>query len=232
MTTADDPAAPPDRRRRHRLLAVLLVLATLAAAAAVAAWNARLGPETWRSLLPGSRPALLGFALDPPRPAPDLRMTAHTGRPFQLADLRGQAVLVFFGYTYCPDICPTTLAKVSAALRQLGDDADHVTMLFVTLDPDRDSLSGLARYLGNFHPRILGLRADKATIAAAAKAYGVSYGVDAPAGATPDPKNYTISHSGYVFLIDPAGQLRDAFVGDFLPEDMAHDTRVVLNEAR
>lgn len=236
MNVADDqaPERTRARTRRRYLIPALSLVATLAAAGA---FYAALSARSGSGFMPAFRQdsgatAFEGFAVSPPRPAPDIDMTAHTGQPFHLADVRGQAVLVFFGYTYCPDICPTTLARVSAALRELGDDAERVTMVFVTVDPKRDTLEGLARYLGNFSPRILGVRGDEATIASTARSYGVNYSVDAPEGATPDPKNYTISHSGYIFLIDPAGQLRAAFAGQVLPEEIAHDVRLVLDEAR
>jgi protein SCO1 len=228
------PAAGSPGRTPRRMRLIYPVLALLAAAAALAAfWVARGADSPLASLgLGGSggSTGLKGYAISPPRAAPDFTMTAHTGEPFRLSGLRGQAVLLFFGYTYCPDICPTTLVKVVAALNDLGGDAEHVTMVFVTVDPKRDTLASLARYLGNFHERILGVRGDEATIAATAKDYGVTYSVDAPPGATADPKGYTISHSGYVFVIDPAGDLRSAFIGDFLPSDMAHDLRLVLRE--
>jgi protein SCO1/2 len=215
---------------RRLLIPALSVVATLAAIGAF--WAAYSGrpdaPASISTLSDGGD--FRGITVDPPRDAPDFRMTAHTGEDFSMGSLRGQVALVFFGYTYCPDICPTTMARVGQGLHQLGDDAEGVTVVFVTVDPERDTLEGLARYLGNFHPSILGVRGDEDTISQAAKDYGVTYSVDAPPGATPDPKHYTVTHSGYVFLVDKNGRQRSAFLGDFTPDDVAHDVRMLLEE--
>jgi protein SCO1/2 len=125
----------------------------------------------------------------------------HGGRPVTEQTFRGQYTLVFFGFTYCPDVCPTTLADVATVLERLGPLAERVQPLFITVDPERDSPSVLASYVQTFHPRIVGLTGTPEQVHAAAKAYKVYYRkVDDGRG------GYLMEHTAVLFLADPEGR--------------------------
>ena len=119
--------------------------------------------------------ALVGFALDPPRAAPDFTLTGQTGAPLRLSDLRGRAVLLFFGFTSCPDVCPTTLLAMARALDAAGPAGARVTPLFVSIDPDRDTPAVLAAYTAGYDPRIVAATADIPTLEQVAADYGIQF---------------------------------------------------------
>ena len=130
----------------------------------------------------------------------DFHLTDHTGKPRSLADFRGKVVVLFFGYTHCPDICPATLADLAQAMRLLGKDAERVQVLFVTLDPERDTRELLAQYVPAFHPVFLGLYGDAQATREAARAFGMIYKKQ-------DGKNdYTLDHSTGTYLIGASGK--------------------------
>ena len=180
---------------------------------------------------------LLGFPVLPERPAPELRLDASGGGSWQLSDQRGRIVAIFFGYTHCPDVCPQTLNLARQALLQLdeGQRAD-VTVALVTVDPERDDAERLATYVAGFGPEFLGLRGEPEQVAAVAAAYGVRFEKELPegadAGADAPGQDYTVAHSGSVFIVDASGQLRSTFKGAFTPDEMAHDLRLLLEERR
>ena len=134
----------------------------------------------------------------------DFALTDHTGKKRALADFRGKVVVVFFGYTRCPDVCPTTLADLRLAREQLGEDGKRVQVLFITLDPERDTQQLLANYAPAFDPSFLGLYGDAAATAKVAKEFKVFY-QKAP-GKTPD--SYTVDHSTGSYVFDTQGRLR------------------------
>ncbi len=154
----------------------------------------------------------------------DFALTDHTGKPRTLADYRGKAVAVFFGFTQCPDACPTTLAALAEAMKKLGPDADRVQVLFVTVDPARDTPELLARYVPAFDPRFAGLYGDAAAIERVAKEFKVIY--QKQPGAT--PASYTVDHSTGTYLFDPQGRLRLYVSHGQGPEVFAHDLRQLL----
>ncbi len=156
----------------------------------------------------------------------DFHLTDHNGVPRQLADFNGQVVMLFFGYVHCPDMCPTTLADMAAVVRRLGNDGDRVQGLFITVDPKRDTPEVLAQFVPAFHPRFLGLYADETTTEALAKDFKIFFRAQKA-----DAKgNYTVDHSGGLFIFDPKGHLR-LFVGG--PRDVAAiaaDVKTLLKE--
>ncbi len=167
----------------------------------------------------------------------DFNLTDHTGRPVTLKDFRGEFLLVFFGYTFCPDVCPTELQRMSEVLRKLGAAADRVRPLFITIDPARDTVKVLAEYVGNFHPRLVGLTGTEAQIKAAAKGYGVYFGKTwatetgkPPPGMDPAraQKEYFMSHTALVYLLGTEGELRDIFRSDVKDENMMRRILAVL----
>ena len=155
--------------------------------------------------------------------------TITLGGPFALIDqngtlrtekdYRGKYMLVFFGYTYCPDVCPTTLAVMSAALDKMGSRADRIVPLFVTVDPKRDTSQKLKSYLASFGPRFVGLTGQAKDIAAAAKEYRVYY-KERPAENGGD---YTVDHSGVVYLMGPNGAFIANYSLDTSSDAMAQD---------
>jgi len=134
----------------------------------------------------------------------DFILRDHTGKTRTLADFRGKAVVMFFGYTRCPDVCPTTLAELKVAKEQLGEDGKRLQVLFVTVDPERDTPKLLAAYVGAFDPSFLGLYGDDAATARVAKEFKVFY-QKAPGKA---PDSYTVDHTAGSYVFDPQGRLR------------------------
>ena len=154
----------------------------------------------------------------------DFALTDHNGKPRTLADFRGKAVVVFFGYTQCPDVCPTTLAALAETMKQLGPDADRVQVLFVTVDPERDTRELLAQYVPAFDPRFLGLYGNADATGRVAKEFKIVY--QKQAGASPG--SYTMDHSAGTYVFDPQGRLR-LFVGLAQgPDVFTHDLRELL----
>lgn len=138
-----------------------------------------------------------------------LAMTDHHGQPRQLADFQGKAVILFFGYTTCPDVCPTSLAKFAGVLQALGPRAAQVQVLFVTLDPERDTAERLKAFVPWFHPSFLGLYADRTTTDAVASEFRVySRRQEIGSGA-----GYVLDHTAGAYVFDPAGRLR-LYLGD------------------
>ncbi|WP_244553725.1 SCO family protein [Bradyrhizobium arachidis] len=134
----------------------------------------------------------------------------QTGKPRSDRDFRGRLMLVYFGFTYCPDVCPTDLMAIGQALEQLGPDADAVQPVFITLDPERDTAEHLAEYVPLFHPRLLGLTGSLDAIEATAEAYKV-YFAKIPIGK--DAGEYTVDHTSFIYLMDRDGK----YLGFFPP---------------
>jgi len=156
-----------------------------------------------------------------------LALTGHDGRPRTLADFRGKVVVLFFGFTQCPDVCPTTLAEVARAMTALGADAERVQVLFVTLDPERDTPEILSRYVPAFDPRFLGLYGDLEATRAVAKEFKIFF--EKNPGTTPG--SYSIDHSAQTYVLDTQGRLRLFVRHERLATDLPHDVRLLLAEA-
>lgn len=154
-----------------------------------------------------------------------LRLADFDGKTRTLADFRGKLVIVDFGYTQCPDVCPTTLHDYAEALKRLGADAAQVQLLFVTVDPGRDTAQLLGEYVRAFDPRFLGLRGDAAATERVTKDFKV-YAQQRP-GKTAE--SYTVDHSAQVFVFDRAGRLRLMMPPGAAPADIASDLRVLLD---
>jgi len=143
--------------------------------------------------------------------------TAKIGGPFTLTNqdnhkvsdtnFRGKYLLVYFGYTYCPDLCPTGLTSIAHALDQLGDDVNKVQPLYITVDPERDTPAKLKEYIASFHPKIIGLTGTAQQIASVAKEYQVYY----KKGEMVDENDYIMDHSSLIYLMDPNGQFISTF---------------------
>jgi protein SCO1 len=159
--------------------------------------------------------------------------TAAIGGPFQLVDqngrtvtdkdLKGEPFLVFFGFTHCPDACPTTLLELSDVLEKLGSDADKVHVLFITIDPERDSPNALKDYLSAFNSRLLGLSGDLAAVTAVARAYHVYFKKVPVEGG-----DYTMDHTALIYLMNKDGQFVSPFSLKRSPQDAAAELRRFL----
>ncbi len=154
----------------------------------------------------------------------DFKLTDHHGQPRTLTDFKGKAVVLFFGYTQCPDVCPTTLSTMRDAMALLGDDAKRVQVLFATVDPARDTQALLAQYVPSFHPSFIGLRGSEEIIAATAKDFKVFY-LKQP-GKTPD--SYSVDHSTGSYAFDPQGKLRLLLRHGETPANVAADLKLLL----
>ena len=162
-----------------------------------------------------------GTELEPPNPAPALNLTDQTGQPFSLDSLEGKTVLLFFGYTNCPDVCPLTLSDFNAVRADLGDRAEDVAVVFVTVDPTRDTPERMAEYLSFFDASYIGLTGSDAEIAAAAQGYGVYY----QAQESDSSLGYLVDHTTGSFVIDPDGNYRLLFAYGTDPAIIAEDVR-------
>jgi protein SCO1/2 len=157
--------------------------------------------------------------------AQDFALTDHTGKPRTLADFRGKAVVMFFGYTQCPDVCPTTMAEMAAVMQELGPLASKVQVLFVTLDPTRDTPQLLAKYVPAFDSRFLGLYGDQAATDKVAKEFKVFY-QKVPGK---DPGSYTLDHTAGSYVFDPQGRIRLFVRHGQGAEPIVHDLKLLLS---
>ena len=185
-------------------------------------------------LLGGSSPGFAGerphvfhgiVSQSPPR-ASDFTLTAHTGKPVHLRDFHGKLVLLYFGYTYCPGICPTTLAEVAQVLHTLGpQEADKIQLLMISVDPERDTQDRLAEYLTHFHPTFLGLTGTPGEIAKTAASYGVFY----KKYEEPKANSYLVDHTSMVIVVDDKSVVRLLFPFGTPTQAMADDLVALLH---
>lgn len=174
-------------------------------------------------------PSLRGQQLDPPRPVPDLAVRDDRGQVFRLADQRGKVVLLFFGYTTCPDVCPATLARWKRVRQELGTDAERVRFVFVTVDPERDTPQRVREYLGLFSPDFVGLVGSEKDLQPFYRTFGAVFEkVPQPGSAT----GYLVAHSAHVPVVDTRGRWRLRFNPETSVEDYVHDLRVLLRETQ
>lgn len=156
-------------------------------------------------------------------------LTNQFGETVRASDFQGQHMLIFFGYTYCPDVCPTTLTTISMALDELGASADKVVPVFVTVDPERDTPEFLEEYLQHFHPAIQGLTGTPEQIKQVAKAYGVYYAKVKEGGdVSEDDDDYLMDHTAITFLMGPDGQYSAHFGHDTTVDAMAEKLSGIL----
>jgi protein SCO1/2 len=153
-----------------------------------------------------------------------LQLSGPDGKTRTLADFAGKSVVVTFGFTHCPDVCPTILADLAGVLKKLGPDADRVQVLFVTVDPERDTGEGLAKYVTAFDPRFLGLRGDAEATQRTAKDFKIFFEKRKVGD------SYTVDHSAQSYVFDPQGRLRLFVRHDRISADLADDLRTLLKE--
>ena len=148
----------------------------------------------------------------------------HTGKPRTLADFSGKLVVLSFGFTYCPDICPTILADLAGVLKDLGAEADRVQVLFITVDPERDTPELLAKYVAAFDPRFMGLSGDPEATRQTAKEFKIFFEKRKAEG------GYSVDHSAQSYVLDGQGRLRLFVRHDRIAADLADDLRTLLKD--
>jgi protein SCO1/2 len=157
----------------------------------------------------------------------ELTLTDHTGKTRTLADFKGKVVVVFFGFTQCPDVCPTTLVEMKAVKEKLAKDGERVQVLFVTVDPERDSPELLAKYVPAFDPSFIGLYGDAEATARTAKEFKVFY-KKVPGSS---PTSYSVDHTAALYIYDPSGRLRLFAKHAQGADALAHDIKLLLDQA-
>jgi protein SCO1/2 len=168
-----------------------------------------------------------GSLIDPPSPAPTFDLPSTRGTDFALEDQRGQAVVLFFGYTSCPDICPTTLGDFKAVQSRLGQQAEQVEFVFITVDPARDSLAKVKDYVEIFDPGFVGLSGGEEQLKPVWEAYGI-YAEKSDVGSA---GGYLVDHTARIYVINPQGELQLTFPQGMAPEAMADDLAYLLSES-
>lgn len=156
--------------------------------------------------------------------ATDFNLTDHNGEPRQLADYQGKVVVLFFGFTHCPDICPTTMADLAAAMKIMGNQSDGVQVLFVTVDPERDTKEVLAKFVPSFDSRFVGLTGTPEEIDQTAKTFKIFYSKQQEAGQA----GYSFDHSAGVYVFDKQGKIRIYLKYGQKPEEIANDLNTLL----
>lgn len=169
-----------------------------------------------------SNDRLKAGVFEPPQPAPEFAIQGSDGAPLNLARFKGRLVLLVFGFTRCPEVCPTTLATLAQARKLLGAEAAEVQVVYVTVDPERDDLGRIRQYLAAFDPSFVGGTDTPAALAALRKRYGVV------AEKVPQASAYGMNHSTSVWLIDRAGKLRAMMPYGHAAQDFVHDLKLLL----
>jgi protein SCO1/2 len=163
-----------------------------------------------------SKPSFRGSVINPPWPAPEIQLKNQKGQPFALSNQRGKVVLLYFGYVNCPDECPLTMAHVKVARESLGDLAGDVQVVMVSTDPARDTPQALGDFMEHFDPSFLGLTGSLTELQTAWQDYGVTV------------EDGGETHSTFLYVIDPAGSVRETFLPDAASDDIAADVYLLL----
>jgi protein SCO1/2 len=217
-SAARDPQPGTARRRPSLMRRAAAVLAVLAiAAVGVLAVSHYFAPAAPPATAGSGTPAIGG----------PFTLVNQDGETVTEADFRGRYMLIYFGYTYCPDICPMSLQRNVAAMEALGEAADPIVPVLISVDPERDTPEYLKRYVEYFHPRMVGLTGTPEQVRAAANAYRVYY-AKAPGEQAADDGAYLVDHSGFTYLMGPDGKFVKFYRHDMDPEAMAESLREVL----
>ncbi len=157
-------------------------------------------------------------------PAPDFTLHDADGQEVKLSDYEGKIVLLYFGYTFCPDVCPSSLSDLKIVQNKLDEAGENIQVIMVTVDPTRDTPEKIAEYVEHFHPTFVGLSGTKEEIDAAGEGYGVYYEIHEGTPAT----GYLVDHTARIFVIEPDGTYRLSFAFETPTDDMIHDLRLIL----
>jgi protein SCO1/2 len=164
--------------------------------------------------------------LEAPLPAPEFTLTGHHGEEFHSFSSGRELLAVFFGYTFCPDVCPLTLSHLSSAFREMGEEGQRIQVLLITVDPSRDTPERLKAYLEVFHPSFLGLTGTEAEIRAVADAFGAFF------SRSGEGEAYTVDHTARTFIIDRSGRIPLTFPVTATPAEMVRDLTLLLENGR
>jgi protein SCO1/2 len=206
-------ATPSARRGPRLLLAVSLLALVLLAPLGWWVWAAMLRP-----------PSFHGLELQSARPAADFSLTSATGQTVRLSDFEGKVVVLYFGYTLCPDVCPMTLAKLAQVRTTIGAPAADLQVMMITVDPERDTAEQLAHYVSRFDPSFVGLTGSPAEIMTAATPLGVYFRKQPGSAAT----GYLVDHTATALVIDRQGRLRLVLSPDLDSAQLTSDLRTLL----
>ena len=222
----DSPSSPHESRvstvgtwlkAKWRWVMWLLVALMLGAAAAI-------GYMSWYEY---THHILSGATVEPTERAPDFTLTDQTGEPFALSELQGQWILLNYGYTSCPDVCPATLAVLGRVQKLLEEDAEQVQMIFVTVDPERDTAAKMGEYVDRFGQGTIALTGTPEEVAAAAAPYGVRYArVDMPDSAI----GYAMNHTAFVYVINPEFEWFLVYPFGIGPEEIVADLQFLIRQ--
>lgn len=193
---------------------LLVIISSLAAVALIVATVYFLRPHTFH-----------GTVLQSSDPSYDFSLNVAGGKTVKLSDYRGKVVLVYFGYTFCPDVCPATLGAVKTALDDLGKKADDVQVIMISVDPGRDTPEKLAKYVGHFHPNFIGGTNTPQEIETIASLYGIFYEVS---GEVTSNGDYLIDHTATLMVIDRNGYLKLVFPFGVTGDEIADDLKYIL----
>jgi protein SCO1/2 len=196
-------------------------IATITALAGMGAFLAVMG--VWFFFL--RPPVFSGTVIQTPYEAPDFALTGGDGKTVHLSDYRGQVVVVFIGYTSCPDVCPTTLLQLKQAMAMLGPKSDAVQVMFLSVDPARDTPERAGKYAATFDPRFVGVTGTQEQVRDVVIAYG-AYFEYIPQD---NPDDYLVIHSANLYVIDREGQMAVVMPPESSAKDVAHDLRLVVN---
>lgn len=166
-----------------------------------------------------------GTLYDPALPAPEIELAQDNGSTFRLSEMRGNVVLLFFGFTSCPDVCPTTLSELRKVNEELGKDADQVKVVFVTVDPERDTPEKIQKYVSIFNPSFVGLSGSMDELEPVWKDYGVYREIDEVASSA---SGYLVTHTARVYLVDRDGNLRLSYSYGTPTQDIVHDLKILF----
>jgi protein SCO1/2 len=166
-----------------------------------------------------------GTLYDPALPAPEIILNRDNGSSFRLSEQRGDVVLLFFGYTSCPDVCPTTLSELRKVKEELGSNAEQVKVVFVTVDPERDTPEQIQKYVSIFNPAFIGLSGSLDELEPVWKNYGVYREVEQISSSA---SGYLVTHSARVYLIDRDGNLRLSYSYGTPTDDIVHDLKILF----
>ncbi len=208
----------PDRKptgTRWLLISAALLVVSIAAVAVFSVSQGRL---------PFGAPSFNGVLMQSPEPVPDFEMMASTGERVRLSDFHGKPVLLYFGYTYCPDACPTTMNELRKVMEQLGPRADDVQVVMVSVDPERDTPDALREYLANFGATFIGLSGSEEELLSAATPLGVYFRKH---DGTP-ASGYLVDHSTTLMAVDPDGFLRLLYPYETPADAIAEDMRTMM----
>lgn len=203
----------------RRIAPLLLLALLLAACAQPAAQDSHAG-----HVEPTVDPMTAGTVIEPPTPLVDFSMPSSLGRPIGLAELKGKPTLIFFGFTHCPDVCPTTMAEFKRARAELGADGERVNFVLISVDAERDTPEALASYVQAFDPAFIGLQGEEATLRKIGRDFGLFWEKQPPAA----DGSYDVEHSSAAYMLDPEGRLKIVYSYGTPYSTFVRDLRALL----